>query len=295
MSCTSAAAGRGLIAATCTHTRARAPKVLFWDTRQGSKPVLAVAEAHGRKDIQAVDWSGLLDYLVATGEVRLLSSLCTRRASLGAGRCPARWDGVRGVGRCRPARRALQCRAASWSVLLNGRLAVGDRVADGPPLPVSRRLCAAWAAIHLQPVLMAHHAHLPTPCLPTTIASILSLGLHLQTNATLPLTPAAACPFQAPATAASACGTGASCPPRTPPRATPSSCSSSTRRPYCAWSGTRTRRCARLQWPLPAQATAGRGGATTPCTRARAVKRAQGCATGHVACCRRAAAGVRPR
>jgi hypothetical protein len=43
-------------------------QVLFWDTRQGTSPVLAISDAHGKQDIQAVDWSALREASVATGE-----------------------------------------------------------------------------------------------------------------------------------------------------------------------------------------------------------------------------------
>lgn len=43
-------------------------QLLFWDARTGAAPVRRMADAHGPKDIQCVDWSPLAEHCVATGE-----------------------------------------------------------------------------------------------------------------------------------------------------------------------------------------------------------------------------------
>lgn len=44
-------------------------KLLFWDTRSGSSPVIQLHQAHGQSDLHVVDWSSLRSELVATGNV----------------------------------------------------------------------------------------------------------------------------------------------------------------------------------------------------------------------------------
>lgn len=46
--------------------------MLFWDTASGTSPVQAVEKAHGSCDVHTVDWSGLQDHLVVTGEKGLV-------------------------------------------------------------------------------------------------------------------------------------------------------------------------------------------------------------------------------
>jgi len=44
-------------------------QVLFWDTSAGSRPVASIKAAHGSgPDVHCVDWSGLQEYLLVTGE-----------------------------------------------------------------------------------------------------------------------------------------------------------------------------------------------------------------------------------
>lgn len=44
-------------------------QVLFWDTSAGTRPVASIKAAHGTTpDVHCVDWSGLDEHLVATGE-----------------------------------------------------------------------------------------------------------------------------------------------------------------------------------------------------------------------------------
>ena len=46
-------------------------KLLFWDTRSGSSPVVQLNQAHGQSDLHVVDWSSLRSELVATGDILL--------------------------------------------------------------------------------------------------------------------------------------------------------------------------------------------------------------------------------
>lgn len=46
-------------------------KLLFWDTRSGSSPVVQLKQAHGQSDLHVVDWSSLRSELVATGLVHI--------------------------------------------------------------------------------------------------------------------------------------------------------------------------------------------------------------------------------
>lgn len=44
-------------------------QVLFWDTSAGNRPVASIKAAHGPgPDVHCVDWSGLQEHLVVTGD-----------------------------------------------------------------------------------------------------------------------------------------------------------------------------------------------------------------------------------
>jgi hypothetical protein len=42
--------------------------VLLWDTDASNSPVQAIEKAHGSCDVHTVDWSGLQEHLIVTGE-----------------------------------------------------------------------------------------------------------------------------------------------------------------------------------------------------------------------------------
>jgi hypothetical protein len=43
-------------------------QVLLWDTAASNSPVQAVEKAHGSCDVHTVDWSGLQEHLIVTGD-----------------------------------------------------------------------------------------------------------------------------------------------------------------------------------------------------------------------------------
>jgi hypothetical protein len=43
-------------------------QVLLWDTAASNSPVQAIEKAHGSCDVHTVDWSGLQEHLIVTGE-----------------------------------------------------------------------------------------------------------------------------------------------------------------------------------------------------------------------------------
>ncbi len=64
--------------------------MLFWDTRQGTKPVRRVDGAHPKQDIHCVDWSALQQHLIATGELANAASFsCWEHEPLPATVMPA--------------------------------------------------------------------------------------------------------------------------------------------------------------------------------------------------------------